>query len=82
MVRRALNLKEDHIEKLQFAQHMFEEGHQVCWDEAKILHVEHNSRYRKYKESVPMECLESTVSQPNLDFSFVWILLISKEINK
>jgi hypothetical protein len=26
-------------------------SHVVGWDEARILEIEHNSRYRKYKES-------------------------------
>jgi hypothetical protein len=31
-----------------------EEGHRVGWDEARILEIESNSRYRKYKESAHM----------------------------
>jgi hypothetical protein len=44
------NLKEGHLEKSKLAQHAFEEGQRVNWDEARILEIESNSRYRKYKE--------------------------------
>jgi hypothetical protein len=35
------------IEKSKLAQHAYEEGHRVSWDEARILEIESNSRYRK-----------------------------------
>jgi hypothetical protein len=44
------NLKEGLLEKSKLAQHAYEEGHRVGWDEAVILEVESNSRYRKYKD--------------------------------
>jgi hypothetical protein len=45
------NFREDLLEKSKFAQHAYKEGHRVIWDEARILEIENNSRYRKYKES-------------------------------
>jgi hypothetical protein len=51
------NLKEGLPEKSKLAQHAFEEGHRVDWDEATILEIESNSRYRKYKKSAHMVCL-------------------------
>jgi hypothetical protein len=39
------------LEKSKLAQHAYEEGHWVGWDEARILEIESNSRYRKYKEN-------------------------------
>jgi hypothetical protein len=44
-------ISEGHIEKSKLAQHAYEEGHRVIWDEARKLEIESNSRYRKYKES-------------------------------
>jgi hypothetical protein len=40
--------------KLKHAQHAYEVGHRVIWDEARILEMESNSRYKKYKELVHM----------------------------
>jgi hypothetical protein len=51
-----------YLEKSKLAQHAFEEGHKVEWDGAKILEIESNSRYRKYKESAHMPCLINPIS--------------------
>jgi hypothetical protein len=45
------------LEKSKLAQHAYDEGHNVGWDDARILEVESNSRYRKYKELAHMACL-------------------------
>jgi hypothetical protein len=63
------NLKEGLLERSKLAQHAYEEGHSVVWDEARILEIESNSRHRKYEESAHMACLENPISQPNLDIS-------------
>jgi hypothetical protein len=57
------NLKEGLLEKSKLVQHAYEEGHRVGWDEARILEIESNSRYRKYKESAHMACLTNQISQ-------------------
>jgi hypothetical protein len=44
------NLTQDLIEKLKLAQHAHEKGHKICWNEAKVLQIEPNTIYRKYKE--------------------------------
>jgi hypothetical protein len=33
------NLKEGLLEKLKLAQHTYEEGHRVSWDEARFLEI-------------------------------------------
>jgi predicted GIY-YIG superfamily endonuclease len=76
------NLKEGLLEKSKLAQHAYEEGHRVGWDEAGILEIESNSRYRKYKESAHMACLNNPISQPSLDISTIWIPLTSDEVSK
>jgi hypothetical protein len=68
------------LEKSKLAQHAFEEGHKIEWDEAEILEVESNNRYRKYKESAHMACMINPISQPSLDISPIWIPIISKGI--
>jgi hypothetical protein len=65
------NLKEGLLEKSKLAQHAYEEGPRVIWDEARILEVESNSRHRKYRESTHMACLKTLISQPSLDISSV-----------
>jgi hypothetical protein len=74
------NLREGLLEKAKLAQHAYEEGHRVGWDEARILDIESNSRYRKYKESAHMACLTNLISQPSLDISPIWIPLISDDL--
>jgi hypothetical protein len=38
-------LREGRLEKSKLAQHAYEEGHMVGWDEGRILEIESNSRY-------------------------------------
>jgi hypothetical protein len=71
------NLKEGLLEKSKLAQHAYEEGHRVVWDEARILEIESNSRYRKYKELAHVACLKTPISQFSLDISPIWIPLSS-----
>jgi hypothetical protein len=44
------SLEEGLLEKSKLAQHAYEEGHRVGWDDARILEIENNSRCIKYKE--------------------------------
>jgi hypothetical protein len=39
--------QESLLEKSKLAQHAYEEVHRVSWNDAKILEIENNSRYRK-----------------------------------
>jgi hypothetical protein len=72
------NLKEGLPEKPKLAQHAYEEGHRVRCDQARILEIESNSRYTKYKESAHMARLTNPISQPSLDISPIRIPLISR----
>jgi hypothetical protein len=74
------NHKEGLLEISKLAQHAFEEDHRVDWDEARILEIERNNRYRKYKESAHLACSTTPISQPSLDISPIWIPLISSEV--
>jgi hypothetical protein len=74
------NLKQGLLEKSKLAQHDYE-GHTVGWDEARVLEIESNSRYRKYKESAHIACLLNLISQPSLDISPIWTPLISIEVS-
>jgi hypothetical protein len=76
------NLKQGLLEKSKLAKHAYEENHRVSWDKARVLEVEHNTRYKKYKESAHMACSTKPISQPSLDISPIWIPLISEDINK
>jgi hypothetical protein len=56
------SLQEGLLEKSKQAQHAYEEGRSVGWDEARILDIESNSRYVKYKESTHIACLTNLIS--------------------
>jgi hypothetical protein len=73
------NLQQGLLEKSKLAKHVYEEGHRVGWDDAMILEIESNGRYRKYKynESVYMTCLTNPISQLSMDISPLWIPLTS-----
>jgi predicted GIY-YIG superfamily endonuclease len=40
------NLNEGILDKSKLAQHAYEEGHRVDWDEARVLEIESHSRYK------------------------------------
>jgi hypothetical protein len=75
------NLQQGLLEKSKLVQHAYEEGHGVRRDYARILEIESNSRYRKYKESAHIASLNNTISQPSLDISPIWIPLISNKVS-
>ena len=76
------NLKQGHLEISILAQHDYEEGHWVGWNEANILQTWPNTRYRKYKESAHATYWETTISQPSLDTPPIVSPLMSKEVHK
>jgi hypothetical protein len=61
------------LEKSRLAQHAYEEGHRVGWDEARNLEIKSNSRGRKYKESAHIICLTKPISEASLVTSPFWI---------
>jgi hypothetical protein len=74
------NLQQGLIEKSKLTQRAYEEGHRVGSDDARILEIENNSRYRQYKESAHMARLANPISQHSVDISPIWIPLISNEV--
>jgi hypothetical protein len=76
------NLKLGLLEKSKLAQHAYEEDHRVDWDKARVLGIENNSRFRKYKESAHMACSTNLISQPSLDILPIWISFIGEEVSK
>jgi hypothetical protein len=40
------NLTQGLLQKSKLAQHAYEEGHTICWDEGKVLQIERNTTYR------------------------------------
>jgi hypothetical protein len=41
----------------------------LCWNEAKVLQIEPDTTYGKYKESAHMSLIDHLISQPRLDIS-------------
>jgi hypothetical protein len=76
------NLTQGLLEKSKLAQHAYEEGHKICWNEAKFLQIEPNTTYKKYKESTHLSLLHHPTSQPSLDISPIWTHLITAEVKK
>jgi hypothetical protein len=79
---RKYNKTQGLLENSNLAQHAYEEGHKICWNEAKVLQIEPNTTYRKYKESAHMSLLDHPVSQPSLDVSSIWTPVITAEVEK
>jgi hypothetical protein len=45
------NLTQGLLERSKLAEHAYEEGQKICWNEVKVLQIEPHITYRKYKES-------------------------------
>jgi hypothetical protein len=60
------------VEKSKTDQLAYGEGYKICWNEAKVLQIEPNTTYRKYKESTHMSPLDYPISQARLDISPIW----------
>jgi hypothetical protein len=75
------NLTQGLLAKSELAQHVYE-GHEICWKEAKVLQIEPNTTYRKYKESAYMSLIDHLISQPSLDISPIWTPIITAEAKK
>jgi hypothetical protein len=76
------NLTQGLLEKSKSGQHAYEEGHRLCWKEAKVLQIEPNATYRKYKGSAHMSLAAQPISQPSLDISHIWTPIIEAEFRK
>jgi hypothetical protein len=59
------NLTQGLLEKSKLAQHAYKDGHKICWKEVKVLQIETNTTYRKYKESAHMSLIDHLISQPS-----------------
>jgi hypothetical protein len=66
------SLKHRLLEKSKLPKQACEEGHRICWKEVKVLQIEPNTTYRKYKESALMSLVAHLISHPNLDVSPIW----------
>jgi hypothetical protein len=75
------NLTQGFLEKSKLAQHVYEDGHKICWKEAKVLQVEPNTTNRKYKESTHIFG-RYPISQLSLDISLIWTPIIAAEVRK
>jgi predicted GIY-YIG superfamily endonuclease len=77
------NLTQGLLEKSKLAHHTYEyeEGHKICWNEAKVLQIEPNTTCRKYKESAHMSLLDHPISHPSLDVSSIWTPVITEKKN-
>jgi hypothetical protein len=76
------NLTQGLLEKSKVAQHAHEEGHKVCWKEAKVLQIEPNTTHRKYRESAHLSLIQHPIRQPNVDLSPIWIPITATEVKK
>jgi hypothetical protein len=70
------------VMKSKLDQHSYEEGHKICWKEAKVLQIVPNTTYRQYKESAHMSLAAHPISQPSLDISPIWTFIIEAEVRE
>jgi hypothetical protein len=69
------------LEKSKLAEHVYEERQRICWNEAKVLQVEANTTYGKYKESAHVSLIDHPISQPRLDICPIWTSVVTATAN-
>jgi hypothetical protein len=74
------NLTQGQLEKSKLAEHAYEEGHKIWWKNAKVLQIEPNATYRKYKECAHMSLAAHSISQLSLDISPIWTPITEAEV--
>jgi hypothetical protein len=52
------------------------------WKDAKVLQIERNTTYRKYKVSAHMSLVAHPMGQPSLDIFPIWTPIIAAEVRK
>jgi hypothetical protein len=75
------NLTQCLLEKSKLAQHAHKEGHNICWNEAKVLQIQPNTTYRKYKKSAQVSLIDHPITQPS-DISLIWTPLSQQKWKK
>jgi hypothetical protein len=55
--------------------------HKICLKEARVLQIEPNTTYRKYKESANIS-LTIRSRQPSFDISLIWPPIFTSEIKQ
>jgi hypothetical protein len=73
------NLTKGLLEKSKLAQYVYEEGHKLCWRNVKVLQIELNTTYKKYKKSAHI-FLAHLLSQLSLDASPNLTPIIAAEV--
>jgi hypothetical protein len=76
------NLTQGLLEKSKLAQHAYKDCHKICWNGAKVLQIEPNTTYRKYKEFAHLSLVDHPSSQPSLDIFPICTSIIAAEIRK
>jgi hypothetical protein len=54
---------------MELAQYAYEECRRICWNEAKVLQIEPNTTYSKYKAPTHMILIDHPMNHPSLDMS-------------
>jgi hypothetical protein len=70
------------LKKSKLSQHAYKESLKICWKEAKVLQIELNTTYRKYKAFAHMSLVDRLISRPSLDISPIWTPIIAAEVRK
>jgi hypothetical protein len=72
------NLIQGLLRKSKLAQHAYKEGHKICRKEAKVLQIEPETTYRKYKEFTHMSMVGRLMNQHSLNISPIWTFISQK----
>ena len=74
------NIRQGYSDRTQLATSLFEEDHQVDWNQTDILQLDVNIIYWKYKDAAHMLCGDNPINQSSADISAMWLPLIKEEL--
>jgi hypothetical protein len=69
------------MEKSKLAKHAYEEGHNVWWNEAKVVQIE-TKRAENIKKQLIWCVITNPNSQPSLEISPIWIPPVLEAVSR
>jgi hypothetical protein len=70
------------LEQLKLPRHSYEENHKICAKQVKVLQIEPNTTYRKYKKFALTSLVDHSVSESILDIYRIRTPIMAPEVSK
>lgn len=76
------NTRKGLTDKSKIAQHCWSENHNMCWNEASIIHRESHPYKRKIIEASYIKLADQPISQSSIEIRPLWLPILKKELKR